>query len=361
MTAHPLVEPFTTSRGLSVRFNQKSATLIVLLLQAFAFFNTSQAADTRSLEHAFGEVTIQGTPERIITLYQGATDTAVALGIKPVGVVDSWIQRPMYRYLRDTLEGVHHVGKETQPNLEDISWLQPDLIFATSYRHEQVRDLLTSIAPTVAQESVFDFKETLRLMGQATGRETEARVLLRAWECRVADFKQRVEWSMGDEWPQEVAVAAFKSDHARIYYTGFAGSILNELGFRRPASHRKEGWGIKLTNMETIPAMNADVIFFFMDSADPAVVSNFRRWQAHPLWQTLDAVQHDRINQVDPVTWSMGAGILAANALLDDLYAHYDLPTGENTQENRPRPVNKSAEPCQPSAPEHTNNGGLRE
>ena len=45
----------------------------------------------------------------------GATDSAVALGITPVGVVDSWLEKPMYRYLRGALDGVEHA------HLRDLS------------------------------------------------------------------------------------------------------------------------------------------------------------------------------------------------------------------------------------------------
>ncbi len=63
--------------------------------------------------------------ERVVTLYQGATDSAVALGITPIGVVDSWLEKPMYRYLRDELNDVPHVGLETQPNLEKNRLAEP--------------------------------------------------------------------------------------------------------------------------------------------------------------------------------------------------------------------------------------------
>ncbi len=302
---------------------------IVGLLMAFAsplsVSTPSQAEATRTVENAFGETRIEGRPERVVTLYQGATDTAVALGIEPVGVVYSWIEKPMYHYLRDDLEDVAYVGLETQPNLEEIVRLRPGLIVASRYRHEQIRHVLSRIAPTVAQRTVFDFKASLELIGEATGRQSRADELLQDWERRVADFQYRVKQSLGDAWPQEVAVVGFKGDHARIYYTGFAGSILNELGFRRPASHRRDIWGVKLTTQESIPAMNADVIFLFMDGSDPVVVANYRRWTSHPLWQTLDAVKQGRIYRVDPVIWNMGGGVLAANALLDDIYEHYGL------------------------------------
>ena len=296
------------------------ATLTVLLV------GSGRAAAARTIEHAFGETVVHGTPERVVTLYQGATDTAIALGIEPVGVVDSWIQRPTYRYLRDDLQGVAHVGLETQPSLEDIAWLQPDLIVATLHRHEPVQGLLSEIAPTVALRTTYDFKGTLALLGRATGRQARARALLREWNARVADFRTRIEAALGSAWPQEAAVIEFKSDHARIYYGGFAGSILDEVGFARPPSHRdRDTWGIKLTNRESIPAMEADVLFVMMNDDDPAVVRTWRRWTAHPLWQALTAAREDRVHRVDPVTWNLGGGLIAAHRLLDDLYAHYGL------------------------------------
>ncbi|MBB3141519.1 ABC transporter substrate-binding protein [Halomonas organivorans] len=287
----------------------------------------AHAGEERVIANAFGDTRLADTPQRVVTLYQGATDSAVALGITPVGVVDSWLEKPMYRYLRDALGDVEHVGLETQPNLEKVAWLDPDLIVATRFRHERVQPLLAKIAPTVATGSVFDFKATLRLMADATGREDRARELLRAWDARVADFRRRISAKLGDAWPQKAAVVRFKSDHLRLYSTGFAGSILDELGFEQPEAVQDQGWGMKLTSEENIPVINADVIFVLLEPDDPAIARNYRHWAAHPLWQRLDAVRHDRVFEVDAVNWIMGGGILAANAMLDDLYRHYGLDT----------------------------------
>ena len=189
------------------------------------------------------------TSPRIVTLYQGATDSAVALGLTPVGVVDSWLEKPTYRYLRAPLEGVEHVGLETQPNLEKIAWLQPDLVMASDFRHARIAPLLTAIA----------------------------------------------------------------------------GSILTELGFEQPETLQSQSWGMKLSSTENIPVLDADVIFVLLEPNDPAIVDNYQHWTAHPLWQQLAAVQSGRVFEVDPVSWMMGGGILAANAMLDDLYSHYGL------------------------------------
>lgn len=302
-----------------------AALLVFLMPWGATALAVDDAHAGRIVANAFGDTRISATPQRVVTLYQGATDSAVALGITPVGVVDAWLEKPMYRYLRGALDGVEHVGLETQPNLEKVAWLDPDLIVATRFRHERVRPLLEKMAPTVATGTVFDFKATLALMAEATGRESRARELLRDWDDRVADFRRRIAAELGDGWPRKAAVVRFKSDHVRIYSTGFAGSILSELGFEQPDSLHDQGWGMKLTSEENIPVMNADVIFVLLEPDDPAIAENYRHWTSHPLWQRLDAVQDARVFEVDAVNWIMGGGILAANGMLDDLYTHFGL------------------------------------
>lgn len=265
------------------------------------------------------------TPLRVVTLYQGATDNAVALGITPIGVVESWLEKPMYHYLRSQLEGVEHIGLETQPNLEKVAWLAPDLIMVTHSRHERIRPLLEKMAPTVITRRVFDFKSGLELLAEATGRKPRAEELLQQWNGRVADFRRKIAAKLGDDWPQKASVVRFKGDHMRLYVRGFASSILNELGFRQPDAAKGQGWGMKLTSEENIPVIDADVIFVLLEPDDPATIRNYEKWRSHPLWQQLDAAEHQRVHEVNTVDWLMGGGILAANAMLDDLYTHYRL------------------------------------
>lgn len=289
--------------------------------------------EVRVVEHAMGETEIKGTPKRIVTLYQGATDVAVALGVKPVGVVESWVEQPMYEYLRDDLGDTPIVGQETQPNLEEIEKLKPDLIIASKLRHEKIYDQLSQIAPTVTHETVFKFKDTVELMGEAMNKEEDANKLLTDWDNRVADFKDKISTKLGDEWPIEVSVLNFRTDHARIYVTGFAGDILNELGFVRPEFQKKaaeEGNVVlKLTTKESIPSMNADVFFTFVadghNADEEAIQKTYDEWTTHPLWKNLDAVKNDRTYIVDDVAWNMGGGIISANDMLDQIYERFEL------------------------------------
>ncbi|WP_066188126.1 ABC transporter substrate-binding protein [Gracilibacillus timonensis] len=282
------------------------------------------AEDVREVTHAMGTTTIEGNPKKIVTLYQGATDSMISFGITPVGAVESWQQQPMYDYLKDDLEGVTYVGQETQPNLEEINKLEPDLIVASKVRHEEIYDQLSAIAPTVMEETVFAFKDTIHLIGEATGEQNKAEEILTEWNDRVTDFQNKAETEFADTWPYHVSVLNFRADHARIYLTGFAGSILQELGFQPPKQLSDDTQDIiQLTDKESIPEMNADVFYYFIQ--DEAAETTYDEWTEHPLWQELDAVQSDQVYQVDEITWNLGGGIHAANLMLDDIYDRLDL------------------------------------
>lgn len=319
------VDPYTVSNE---EFMSLSTTLLkhsARIIAATAMMAGATVQADTQIEHAMGTTTIEGTPKRVVTLYQGANDAAVALGIMPVGVVESWVEKPMYEYLRDDLGDIPQVGLETQPNLEEIAKLNPDLIVAAKMRHEKVYDQLAQIAPTVAHETVFMFKETLDMMAKATGREAEAEAWHERWDARIEEFRNKVADKPGIDWPQKVALLNFRSDHARIYYSSFAGNILNEMGFDRPEAHKEDVWGVKLTSKESIPTMNADVFFIFMTDSDKTVVENYNAWTSHPLWNTLDAVKNDQVYHVNETTWNMAGGPLAAELMVDSIFEHYGL------------------------------------
>ena len=260
-------------------------------------------------------------PQRVITLFQGATDTAVALGIRPAGVVDSWSEKPMYRYLRQALAGVPHVGLETQPSLEDIALLAPDLIVASRFRHERIQGLLEQVCPVVMLDEVFEFQKTLGVMGVATARRVEASALQASWDARIAALRARLQAQFGARWPLSVSVLDIREDHVRSYLPdSFAGTVLSELGFVWNEQGRAAtGVSIKLSSRESLPVVNADVFFVFGRADSPGVQRHYRSLTAHPLWQRMAAPQAGRVWWVDGVAWIFSGGILGANRMLDDI------------------------------------------
>ncbi|WP_230660954.1 ABC transporter substrate-binding protein [Psychrobacter sp. I-STPA10] len=287
-----------------------------------SLISTTLSADssTRIVHHALGVTVIEGKPKRIVSLFQGATDTLVALDIKPVGVVESWTQKPMYEYLRPSLEGVHYVGLETQPSLEDIALLQPDLIIATRFRNEKTYSLLSQIAPTVALEDVYDFRQTLKTVGEAVGEPEKANQILTQWNNRVAQTRSKLQAKFGQQDLPKVSLLEFRDDHVRAYSpNSFAGSILSDLGFDWSAATKNETWALKkLSSKESIPLIDANIFFVFLRDK-PTTQQNYQAWTSHLLWKHTQADKTGDIYKVDSVSWNLAGGIISANHVLDDI------------------------------------------
>ncbi|WP_122364457.1 ABC transporter substrate-binding protein [Pseudomonas coronafaciens] len=260
-------------------------------------------------------------PLRIVTLFQGASDSAVALGVTPCGVVDSWSEKPMYRYLRPALAAVPHVGLETQPSLEDIVLLKPDLIVASRFRHQRIAPLLEQICPVLMLEEVFEFKRTLAMMGAAMNRQQQAMQLLGEWQRRITTLRGQLQAKFASRWPITVSVLDIREDHIRSYLpASFAGSVLTELGFDwTPAARQASGVSLKLSSKESLPVVDADLFFIFQRADSKAAQQNYDKLVQHPFWQQLRAAQDKQVWRVDAVAWSLSGGILGANRMLDEI------------------------------------------
>ncbi|KAA9001892.1 iron-siderophore ABC transporter substrate-binding protein [Affinibrenneria salicis] len=263
----------------------------------------------------------QARPPRVITLFQGATDSAVALGITPCAVVESWSEKPIYRYLRPALRDVTLVGLETQPSLEDMALLRPDAIVASRFRHQRIAPLLAQIAPVVMLDNVFEFKKTLLIMGDALHRQHTAARLLAQWRQRVEALRQQLQRRFADRWPPTVSVLDIREDHIRSYLpVSFPGSVLSELGFGwSEASRAARGVSLRLTSKESLPVVNADIFFIFLRSERASVQQHYQSLLAHPLWRQMQAPRNRQVWLVDGTAWSLSGGILGANLMLDDI------------------------------------------
>ncbi|HLR19135.1 MAG TPA: iron-siderophore ABC transporter substrate-binding protein [Staphylococcus sp.] len=312
----------------------------VMVLSACGNGDSGKSSDskedekTTKIKHAMGTTEIKGKPKRVVTLYQGATDVSVALGVKPVGAVESWVQQPKYDYIKDDLKGTKMVGQEPSPNLEEISKLKPDLIVASKVRNEKQYEQLSKIAPTITHDTVYKFKDTTKMMGKALGKEKKADELLSKYDDKVAQFKEDAKAKYGDEWPLSASVVNFRPDHARIYASGYAGDILHDLGFKRPEAQQKQvdkGKDIiQLTSKESIPLMDADHIFMFNSdetAKDAELTKKTKKdWTSSNQWKNLKAVKNDNVSDnVDEITWNMAGGYKSSLKLIDDLYEKLDI------------------------------------
>ncbi|MDR6551591.1 iron-siderophore ABC transporter substrate-binding protein [Paenibacillus qinlingensis] len=287
---------------------------------------TAAAAVEKTIKHAMGTVTLKKKPERVVVLFNGMTDIVTHLGVKPVGSVESWEEKPWYNYLRANMEGVKNLGEETQPNVEAIVALKPDLIIGTKARHEKIYPQLESIAPTIITEEIFDWKANLKYASDALYKEQEGAKIIADWDKGVAEFKQKAGNKLANA---EVSIIRFERDgSARFYATGFAGTIFKELGLPRPKAQIVEGKAVvNITTKEQMSQLDGEYIFDItrLSSEEPAVEKSQNDWTAHPLWKNLKGVKNGKYFKVDTITWNLAGGSMAAKAMLADLYKYFDI------------------------------------
>ncbi|MEH7333194.1 iron-siderophore ABC transporter substrate-binding protein [Neobacillus drentensis] len=279
-----------------------------------------------TVEHAMGSTTIKGTPKRVVILTNEGTEALLALGVKPVGAVQSWLGDPWYDHIKKDMDGVEVVGTESEVNIEKIATLKPDLIIGNKLRLEKVYDQLSAIAPTVFSETLRgDWKENFKLYSKALNLEEKGNQVLSDYDKHVAEVKEK----LGDKVNQQISVVRFMAGKSRIYYTdSFSGVIFDQLGFKRAAQQEalftpenKLGKLAVEVGKEVTPKMDADQLFYFTyaPNGDQKALDTAKEWTNDPLWKNLNAVKNGNVHEVSDAIWNTAGGVLAANLMLDDL------------------------------------------
>src|SRR5688572_28419651 len=138
---------------------------------------SSSAAFPVTVGTAFGDVTVEEEPTRVVALGWSDAETALALGVQPVGASD-WLAVGG-NGLGDWVEAGYDEAPQPietlEPSYEAIAALEPDLILDTrSAATEERHDLLSAIAPTISQpDGVGPYQTTweqqLEMVGRALG------------------------------------------------------------------------------------------------------------------------------------------------------------------------------------------------
>lgn len=275
-----------------------------------------------TVEHAMGTTEIKETPKRVVILTNEGTEALLAMGVKPVGAVESWTGDPWYDHIKDEMEGVKSVGTESEPSLETIASLKPDLIIGNKMRQEAVYEQLNAIAPTIFAEDLRgDWKLNFELYSKAVNKEEEGKKVIEDFDNRVADLKGK----LGDQLQKEVSIVRFMAGDVRIYHKDtFSGVILDQLGFARPESQNVNDFAEKNATKERIPAMDGDVIFYFSyETGDGEATKLEEEWINDPLFKNLSAVKAGNIHKVNDAIWNTAGGVKAANLMLDDIEKYF--------------------------------------
>ena len=277
---------------------------------------TTTAPQPHAVTHAMGTTEVPGAPARVVVLDSSFLDAAIALGLPPIAATEGVAGSGLPAYLGDATTDIELVGLTTEPNLEQIAALQPDLILGAKVRHEALYDQLSQIAPTVFSESSgTDWKSQVTLTGDALNRSAEADALLATFADRAAAVGEEIGAA-----GKTAVIVRFIPGQNRLYGPAtFSGSVLSEVGFDLGDKGYDPSVGMALISAEQIDMLDSDVIFATNPDGESGGAIVTDRGTVQSLWATLPAVQAGNQFDILDSTWMTGIGVLGANEILDDL------------------------------------------
>lgn len=288
--------------------------------------NQTTNVSCRNVGHAAGTTCIPEKFTRLVNIDDASFENALALGIKPVGAVLS----DFNSYLQEQFVGVENIGKAGEPNLESILATKPDLILGTDYQ-QSIYSHISEMAPTVLFKSEHSglWKDVFQKMSVALDKKEVGQQVIDKYYRRLKDLKQKI-----NNPSLKVSVVRVYPDRINLYLRdSFCGTILQDAGLSRPESQNftaieaeklfNNPIQMSISN-ELVEKADGDVIFIWTaennSQGNERAKNKLEQLTRNPLWQNLKAVKQNKVYLV-PSYW-IGSGILAANAIIDDLFKY---------------------------------------
>ncbi|MGP3977587.1 ABC transporter substrate-binding protein [Streptomyces sp. 8N114] len=278
---------------------------------------------THTVQTANGPVKVPDNPKRVVVLDTAELDSAITLGVKPVGATTAQPGKPFLSYLpKDKVKGIENVGVIAQPSMEKLLSQKPDLILTNKERDASRYDELSKIAPTVMTKTTgYPWKENFQVHAEALGKKAEAKKVLADYTART----KKVTKALGGKKKAagiETSVIRFQEGaDTRIYgEKAYIATLLEDVGLSRPpvAARAKDYGGLAMdVSPEQVDKGDADVVFY-TSYGDPKKSGEIKSVKS-PLWKNMRAVKSDRAFHVEDELWIQGIGYTAADKILDEL------------------------------------------
>ncbi|WBU38034.1 iron-siderophore ABC transporter substrate-binding protein [Homoserinibacter sp. YIM 151385] len=266
------------------------------------------AAFPVTIEHVYGETTIEAKPERVATVAWANHEVPLALGVVPVGMEKAtWGDDDGNGILPWVEDALAELGGE-EPVLFDggdgidfeaIADTQPDVILASySGLTEEEYDTLSKIAPTVAYPEIAwgtTVDQMIELNSKALGLEAEGQALIEDLEAQTTEA---LEANPGLEDTKALFAFMDPSDFSQIGYYTLADTrpgFLAAAGLPQPSLIADDAdtteFYLSISSEEAEKFEDVDVFVTYGDPEGDLV----EQMQADPLLSKIPAIAEGRI------------------------------------------------------------------
>ena len=295
---------------------------ILIVSAAFAYiYYQGQAASSQDLQGLVDDhgytTSLAAYPNTIISLAPSNTEILFALGLdnKVVAVTD-YCNYP-YNFTEWRAAGnMTSVGTFSAPNMEVIASLNPDLILATAGVQGETVDTMRSLGYNVLvldPTNITGVFKDIELVGKATGKNAEATALVNSLSARIDAVVNKV----ADAPTKPKVYYEVWYDPTSLWSAGskaWQNEVIEKAGGTNIFADQQLGYF--QSSAEAVVDRNPDVIVLpaeGMGSGEPFWVS-LEAVKARPAWDSISAVQNDRLYMVDSDTIAR-AGPRVADAI----------------------------------------------
>jgi iron complex transport system substrate-binding protein len=261
-----------------------------------------------TVEHAFGSTKVTEVPERVVSVGYTDDQAVLALGIKPVGMVDQYpnpagtspdinTQWPWVKdKWGDTRPEVVMSNGDSGPNYEKIASLRPDLIIAVYSEIDQAAyGKLSKIAPTVGrtkgEKELFSapWQDNAVHIAKALGKESEGTALVKGIQDKLDAAAEAHPEFAGRT---AVALSWYENSVAPFTTTDVRGRLISGIGFKGATKIDEIADGRFYTKLspERIDLVDVDQIFVINDKADQESLKKFE------LFANLSAAKEGKVS-----------------------------------------------------------------
>lgn len=276
-------------------------------------------AGTRQVIDANGQSqSVPDAPKRIVVLSELDLDSALTLGVQPVGTVNGRGQATLPRYLLEKAgKEIAVVGDLDNPNLEKLIDLEPDLIL-TGQTKPELLALLKEIAPTVVTGNWGEpWKLVFQRSALVMNKEAEGKAFLAQYDARLQEVRTRLAKHQGEQ----ISIVRWNPKGPSYMHGGtFASSVVQEMGLARPAHQiGDKSPHSPALSLESLNLLDGDWLVIGTLSTSGDAVDAMKQAEQTPAFQQLSAIKGRRFGAVDGSLWTSTGGPQAALRVIDDV------------------------------------------
>ncbi|MFS0557654.1 ABC transporter substrate-binding protein [Brevibacillus sp. 179-C9.3 HS] len=259
-------------------------------------------AETRTIKYLDKEYTVPSKTERIVIAgSMESMEDSLVLNVNPVGAISVGGKFPeMFAPITGESKSI---GEKTQPNLETILSLKPDVILGSSKFPPETVEKMNKIAPTFPVSHIStNWEANLLLLGELTGKQADAEKALQAYKAEAEAAKAKLGESLKDK---KVLVIRLRQGNINIYpeKVFFNPALYADLGLTVP-EEVKAAKAQEIISMEKFSQINPDYLFVqFSPDENKDKPNALEDLQNNPIWKSVNAVKNGKVyvNVVDPL------------------------------------------------------------